>query len=481
MSRSFSKFIVIGGGIAGVTVVSELSQRLPSASILLISASDTAKFPVNVTQVTQNLDTFDVAEQPLEKLLDCSPNVSVMKAWVASIDSEKKIVRTTKGQEIKYERICFCTGAIPKLLVQNHPNIIGIRDTDSVLKLASRLSTSRRVLIVGNGGIALELVHAVQDVEIIWSTKDAYIGNTFFDATAADFFMPELKQRLKTPFELYGKTTKINEVDMIETELTPIEPIGTSMGPKWLSILQSMTNTSLSKFHYWCKISKLPNAPSNKNQDIVSQSIIKQSGNWPLLVRLTNGAVFGCDIIISCIGVVPNCKVAPIECLVNKDFGGFIKNSVCVPYAKGSIFAAGDCTFIKSNENWFQMKLWSQARTAGSYAAQCMADQVDCLEGGMRFELFSHVTSFFDRRVVLLASSSKDADIEVIFRITSSKEYIKVVFQYGRVVGAVLIGDTGLEETIENLILDRLDVRSVFRGDCAALLDPRVDVEDFFD
>ena len=48
----------------------------------------------------------------------------------------------------------------PKLIA-SHPNIIGLRDLQSVEELVKRLSSARRVLVVGNGGIALELIHEV--------------------------------------------------------------------------------------------------------------------------------------------------------------------------------------------------------------------------------------------------------------------------------------------------------------------------------
>ena len=56
-------------------------------------------------------------------------------------------------------------------------------------------------------------------------------------------------------------------------------------------------------------------------------------------------------------------------------------------------------------------------------------------------------------------------------------EYVKVIVQNGRVMGAVLIGETGLEETFENLILNQIDISQF------DLLDPRprVDLEDYFD
>ena len=56
--------------------------------------------------------------------------------------------------------------------------------------------------------------------------------------------------------------------------------------------------------------------------------------------------------------------------------------------------------------------------------------------------------------------------------------FIRVLLLRGRMMGAVLIGDTGgLEETFENLILDRIDLSRWG----PALLDPEFDVEDFFD
>ena len=53
----------------------------------------------------------------------------------------------------------------------------------------------------------------------------------------------------------------------------------------------------------------------------------------------------------------------------------------------------------------------------------------------------------------------------------------QVVLHNGRVRGALLIGETDLEETFENLILNRLNVGAMGLD----LLDPCVDIEDYFD
>lgn len=67
--------------------------------------------------------------------------------------------------------------------------------------------------------------------------------------------------------------------------------------------------------------------------------------------------------------------------------------------------------------------------------------------------------------------------IRILIRTTPGVEYVKVVLVDGRVRGAMLVGDTGLEETFENLILSETDVSHI--GD--DLLSREVDIEDFFD
>jgi len=57
------------------------------------------------------------------------------------------------------------------------------------------------------------------------------------------------------------------------------------------------------------------------------------------------------------------------------------------------------------------------------------------------------------------------------------KEYTRVIVRDGCVVGAVLIGDTDLEETFENLILNKLCISHIEDQ----LLDPDIDIEDYFD
>lgn len=67
--------------------------------------------------------------------------------------------------------------------------------------------------------------------------------------------------------------------------------------------------------------------------------------------------------------------------------------------------------------------------------------------------------------------------LEIWTRIRPGKEYVKLTVYYGRVVGALLIGDTDLEEVLENLIMNGLDISHLG----VKILDPDIDIEDYFD
>lgn len=68
-------------------------------------------------------------------------------------------------------------------------------------------------------------------------------------------------------------------------------------------------------------------------------------------------------------------------------------------------------------------------------------------------------------------------DIDVWIRIKHGVEYVKLLLHQGLVVGAVLIGDTDLEETIENLILNQTDVSCYDIN----ILQPDFEIDDYFD
>ncbi|KAG9471171.1 hypothetical protein GDO78_015525 [Eleutherodactylus coqui] len=458
------KFVVVGGGIAGVTCAE---------------------------QVLRTLEEFDVEEQTSGALQSQYPNIKVVHSAVKELKADEQTLITEDGTQYRYEQLCVCAGARPRLIVEGNPYVLGIRDTDSARTFQQHLARARRVLVVGNGGIALELVYEMESCEVVWAIKDKSIGNAYFDAGAAEFLIPQLKAE-KPPPPLTCKRMKYTTDRGAGWE---DGRLGSALGPDWHEGMNLRAAHEISRcvhIEAECEVRRVL-----LHQEFmalnVSASFVHEEGKdsatsdpveWPVYAELTSGKIFGCDLIVSATGVFPNVEpfVSGNNFTLGEDGGlkvdDHMRTSVRDVYAAGDVCTAG----WTPSPHWQQMRLWTQARQMGWYAAKCMAaDRLgETIEMDFCFELFAHVTKFFNYKVILLGKYNAQGlgtDHELLLRCTKGREYVKVVMQGGRMMGAVLLGETDLEETFENLILNQMDLSS-FRED---LLDPNVDIEDYFD
>ncbi|KAG2442571.1 hypothetical protein HXX76_002656 [Chlamydomonas incerta] len=223
---------------------------------------------------------------------------------------------------------------------------------------------------------------------------------------------------------------------------------------------------------------------------------------WPLHVALSTGKVLGADLVVVGIGVDPHTGWLPPELARGPDGGLVVGADMRTSHP--AVWAAGDCCSCEhwctgggedgsaaqlAGPHWFQHRLWTQARVMGTYAARCMAGLSDELASGFNFELFTHVTRFLGSKVVLLGlyngqrlEQEPVEDVRLYSREGEAEDgsgptFVRVLLLRGRLQGAVLVGETGLEEALENLILDGLDL-SPFGPE---ILDPDFELEHVFD
>uniref|UniRef100_A0A8C5G149 Pyridine nucleotide-disulfide oxidoreductase domain-containing protein 1 n=1 Tax=Gouania willdenowi TaxID=441366 RepID=A0A8C5G149_GOUWI len=435
-------------------------------------------------QMSRTLEEFDVEEQPSSILQEKFPNLSVIHSAVRSLDTKSHRVQTADGRYFGYNKLCICSGGRPKLLSQDNPHVLGIRDTDSAQEFQKRLSNARRIVVVGNGGIALELVYEVEGCDVIWAVKDKSIGNTFFDAGAAQFLIPSLeadKPAAAAPCKRLRYTTEEHSRGGSSASTES----GSALGPDWhqgIILKGSEQVTRRVSVEYQCEVE---NIFTSKDHLTSSQGTHRhENESWPVYIQLTNGKTFGCDFIVSATGVVPNSEpfINGNTFAVAEDGGLCVDDHMLT--SEPDVYAAGDvCTACwEHSPLWQQMRLWTQARQMGWYAGRCMAAHASTqpIELDFCFELFSHVTRFFNYKVVLLGKfngQGLERDHELLVRCTKGHEYVKVILSRGRMVGAVLIGETDLEETFENLILNQMDLTPYGED----LLNPNIDIEDYFD
>lgn len=475
-------FLIIGGGIAGVSTVETLSYLCPNEKICLLTESSVIKTVVNLVPLCKAISRFDVKEQHTNDTMIQLLNCKIIVDQLTKIDSNRKTIQTIAGRCIHYKLLCLCTGARPKLIDNINddirPYVLGIRDTESVLEFQERIKNCHRLAIVGNGGIASEIVYETSNLQIDWIIKDQHIAHTFVDQAAGKFFQTRLTNK-ETSKSTTIKRMRYNEMKNYDTAIGGSSGGGggAALGPDWHRNLNLIGGddkaTNSINIHYGCEVNSIQYQSDAKHK---------------LQIKLTNSAsatIIDCDLLISATGVVPHINfVCDQEFVKDSTDGGLLVDDMQQTSIDG-IYAAGDiCTANwQKSEHWFQMRLWTQARQMGSMAGKSMAARFNNntkIYQDFCFELFGHVTELFGYQVVLLGKYNGQGlnnQYEALIRITTNLEYIKYIIVNGRVKGAILIGETGLEETTENLILNQLDV-SEYGDD---LLNPNIDIEDYFD
>lgn len=438
----------------------------PDESIVILAESSLIKSVTNLVQLGKYIQRFDVIEVEAEEI--GKENVEVITDRLKSINSRNKCIVTVNGLQISYKYLCICTGARPKLINSDVEEfVLGIRDTDSVKEFQARIKHGKKFVLIGNGGIASEIAYEISSIEIDWIIKDKHISSTFIDAAAAKFF----ESRLTNKSSIKAEQTVIKRMRYME-QSTKMNQKGAALGPDWHRLVDmsgaSENNSDNMRIHFGVEVTSI-----SRNHE----------GDHPIIVELTDGSKISSDFVVSATGVHPHVDFQCDDEFKLGPEGGIVIDEL-MRTSVDSIFAAGDVCFAgwEHSKFWHQMKLWTQARQMGMMAGKSIVaqHQKEEIYQDFCFELFSHVTKLYGYQVVLLGKfngQGLDDNYELLFRITPDKEYIKFVLKDGRLIGALLIGETGLEETCENLILNQIDL-TPFGDD---ILNPNIDIEDYFD
>ena len=472
LTRLKNPIIVVGGGIAGVSCAESLSVQNTEQPVLLVSGSSLVKRAVNIRSESRTILNFDIEEIPLESLATQNTRVRVEYGVVTALIAEQNAITLNESFSVRYTKLCICTGATPQLIGDESTRVYGIRDTDSVELLQARLKHSRRVIVVGNGGIALELVYKMKGTEVVWVIRDNAIGSVFLDKGAAQFMLSEMKTDKSGSKHMKG----FRYTQGTQCPAGGVRVRGSALGPDWtdeLEVGDILTQRNI-KIEYNCEVKHIQ---------------LQADNEWPVQVVLTNGMIVQCDMVVSATGVVPN--TSPFsrdpKLRISKEGGVMVdeemRTSLPNVYAAGDVCTADWTGSAIQDKFWFQMRLWTQALQMGNYAGKCIASHLndEYILQDFCFELFTHSTRFFGHKVILLgnfhAMGLHKHEVEFLLRYGRGDEYVKLVLLRDRMVGAVLIGETGLEEMCENLILNQLDLIDLKDH----ILNPDIDMDDYFD
>ncbi len=484
--------VIVGGGVAGTTcaetVVAHAKLRGTSIRVTLLSADSSVCVGRALVSSARAQEVHVHCIEGKDWAKD--GEIRFVKSTAVGLDTTKQVVKLADGSDVMYNALCIASGAAPMIpfsLAKAGDRVHVLRDINSFRSLEKAVAIATDVVVVGNGGVALETVHALKQVHVNWIFRDAHPGAAFFDRRSVDAVLSGKAKKIDAKRKTnLSRSRAADVVTALANSNCPEAVLGASHGPFWqdLGYLRGALSTE----------GTLKRRAGVEVVEVSKKEL--DDSNERLEVVLSTGERLSCDLIVCGTGVAPcvewlggsgmDMLPGPSGAQGISVYGGSCRSSV------HNVFAAGDCATVLSNtENgnkaigadWFQRYLWTQARAAGAATGRSIVAHLSSIEddAGMEFELFTHATRFFDVPVVFLGRYAAQGLREgyKMLEEGNSDNFVRVVLHDGRVRGALLVGEVavGRSETYENLILDSLFVEHLG----STLVDLEVDIEDYFD
>lgn len=504
-----SRAVIVGGGVAATSCALHLHHLSPSTHITLVDPSPSLRVCRALTHLS---------DRPLDVTVEASAgrhwcnqhNLHFHQGQVTQLHldtvSEPSNLSLQSGQLhlidhsiLPFDILCLATGARPSVpialahAVQSGLALV-VRDADSVRQLQQAMLHARRVVVVGAGGVGMELVHETM-CEVVWIVRAEAVGGDFLDDTVSHWMTQTMDIQHKAQNVKEETNRKIGSLDDAcdkchDTHNVPVDHItAAAVGPHWLGRRDDDGGVTL--FGASREEIEQPRLRARARGGVRVETrcevvAVRRGGrDWRTEVELSDGEVIGCDMVVVGTGVHANTGwLVGSGVQLSKEDGGIIVQGEDMQSSIDGVFAAGDCTCVRERKDvdWVQMRTWTQALAGGRIAADGMAKRLGGEDGGggLEFEVLVHATRFFGRRVVLLGRWGAQGLGEgfQVLESAGKREFIRAVVMDGKVRGALLVGDVvGRAEVFENLIAGKMDV--TWLGE--RLVDEDFDIEDYFD
>lgn len=376
-------FLILGGGAAGISAATAIRRRNATAEITIIA--EESDLPYNRPMLTKTMfaglsgDKIAIYDEKWY----AEHNIKLMcEEKVVSLDAKAKKVTLESGKDLTYDKCIYALGShsfVPPMKGAELPEVVTIRSTEDIAKLAQLLKRAKSAVVIGGGVLGLEtaweLVKAKCEVSIIET-------------------LPSL---------LYCKVAP--EASAL------LEEIADSKG----------IHVETSAFA----------------EEILGEGHVEG-------VKLKDGRIQSCDIVVVSAGVRPNIEIA-------KAAGIKTDRAIIVDEHMRTnlpdVWACGDCAELDS----VNYCLWSQATGQGDTAgANATGDDVSYLNEPPVVLLNVMGTALFAAGDN--GTNGEETYKTVEFTDTVKKELAKYYFLNNKLVGATLLGDVSKMATVQDAV-----------------------------
>lgn len=193
MPRTKFDYVIVGGGLAGISAVEGIRERDKNGTVLVLSQE--AHPPYHRPPLTKKLwsgekkvEEIYVHDRSFYETQGVQINLSSL---VTSITRRDQSVSDVNGSVYHYGKLLLATGGIPRRLNIPGAELEGIyyyRYLDDFLKLRAAATEGKTAVVIGGGFIGSELAASlsINNVAVTMIFPDAFLGARIFPAPLAD-------------------------------------------------------------------------------------------------------------------------------------------------------------------------------------------------------------------------------------------------------------------------------------------------------
>jgi NADPH-dependent 2,4-dienoyl-CoA reductase/sulfur reductase-like enzyme len=312
MAQESFTYVIVGGGLTGVSAVEGIREHDSEGSILLIGAEN--HLPYHRPPLTKSLwfgtkEVKDIFVQPAD-FFQKNGVQTRLGSVVTGLDPDNKTITCHDGYQSGFERLLLATGGVPKKLSipgGDEPGICYYRNLDDYTRIRGQAKPGARALVIGAGFIGSEIAAALSSngVEVTMLFPEDYLCARVFPESLGTAVLQKYREK----------------------------GVGVAQGDAPVSI---------------------------------------EKKNGAFTTRTKNGQQIDSDIVIAGIGIAPAVELARGAGLA---VGNGIELNEYLQTSSPSVYAAGDNAlhYYPALNRKYRIEHWDCALTQGRHAGENMA------------------------------------------------------------------------------------------------------------
>ncbi|MEM0155767.1 MAG: FAD-dependent oxidoreductase [Thermoplasmataceae archaeon] len=160
------KFVVIGGGAAGMSAVSKAKRLDRNIEATVVEGGSYVSYAqCGIPYYIEGLvrDSSELIHYPITEFTEKRGIKIVTGKRVRKIDRTLKEIELSDGSRLAYDKLLIATGVHPKVPVEfANSGAFAIRSLESGIEVHDRISTARTVTVIGDGVLGMELADSLQ-------------------------------------------------------------------------------------------------------------------------------------------------------------------------------------------------------------------------------------------------------------------------------------------------------------------------------